>query len=135
MNSWRPSWTIPNSLFTGKFRKKQKLFVKEISFTQCLSIPTNNLNLFYYLNSTNVNLYGIVQYGRHWLQLCMTEALSSNLDQCLRLTLQFHISQPKRQNRNRYGIFQFLFNFLYFSCRHGSTKFEHMKPGVRIKCA
>ena len=23
----------------------------------------------------------IVQYGRHWLQLCMTEALSSNLDQ------------------------------------------------------
>ena len=35
----------PNSLFTGKFKKKQKLFVKEISFTQCLSIPTNNLNL------------------------------------------------------------------------------------------
>ena len=34
-------------------------------------------------NSTNVNLYGIVQYGRHWLQLCMTEALSSNLDQWL----------------------------------------------------
>ena len=37
MNSWQPSWTIPNSLFTGKFKRKQKLFVKEVSFIQCLS--------------------------------------------------------------------------------------------------
>ena len=24
----------------------------------------------------------LISYGRHWLQLCTTEALSSNLDQC-----------------------------------------------------
>ena len=48
--------------------------VNEISFTN---------NFCFFLNLPVNNELGIVQDGRHWLQLCMTEALSSNLDQCI----------------------------------------------------
>ena len=46
--------------------------VNEISLTN---------NFCFFLNLPVNNELGIVQDGRHWLQLCMTEALSSNLDQ------------------------------------------------------
>ncbi len=41
------------------------------------TITRNCKNLFYYDSNTTVDLWWSHQYGRHWLHLCIADALSS----------------------------------------------------------
>ena len=70
--------------------KQTSLSQRPILYPQFCTILTNKIEemnakklMFRAANLTHCSRAERVtsQYGRHWLQLCMTEALSSNLDQ------------------------------------------------------
>ena len=68
-------------IFTGKFKPEEMRPLLIIFYSaNVYLVPTitrNSENLFYYVSNTTVDLWWSHQYGRHWLHLCIADALSS----------------------------------------------------------